>query len=265
MVKDDSAEQKAEAPYDGWFDRNQMRVLKLSVIAVFLMLVLGGIFIVHSIQVATQRADDNARAVTLLSKNLDTSRKQLTEHGITPSAPPAKTVVEQVDGAPGATGAAGRNGAQGEPGPSGPPGPSGKPGVQGSPGTDGQTGAPGVNGTDGIDGKDGAQGEQGVPGPAGPAGQDGKDGTNGTNGKDGVPPVSWTYTDPAGVAYTCSRVTDFDPSAPRYTCAPDAVSTPPPSDTGFLASSRSSSPSRRQEMPMMMSVAYAIVSERKRL
>jgi hypothetical protein len=251
----------------GWFDRNQMRVLKASLVAVFVLMVLGGAYISHEIRGATQRADASATAVQKLSKNLDSSRKQLIDHGIKPSAPSAKTIVEQVGGVPGATGAPGKNGAtgvsgqegtQGKPGPSGPPGSPGSPGTNGvgSPGAAGETGAPGIPGTNGVDGKDGAPGA---------AGQDGKDGTNGKDGSNGQPPAGWTYTDPAGVPYTCSPVSGFDPASPRYACTADTATAPTSSNAGFLASGEPASPSRRQEMPVMMSVAYAIVSERKRL
>lgn len=261
---------------DGWFERHQMKLLKGSLVTLFVLMVLGGVYISYEMLTLSQRASDNAKAVTLLSKNLDTSRKQLTDHGITPSAPSSKTVIEQVpgaQGAPGAAGAPGKNGEPGSVGPSGPPGPSGstgKAGQEGAPGaagSPGPTGAPGVNGSDGAAGKDGAPGPAG---PAGPAGQDGKNGTDGkdgTNGKDGAPPASWTWTDPQGNTYTCLPDSGTDPAAPHYTCKADPAPpvTSPPATAGFLASGMPGGPSPKQQMPLMMSVGYAIISDRKRL
>lgn len=158
-------------------------------------------------------------------------------------------LARQVQGL-GASPVAGPPGSRGEPGPavtgpSGPPGPQGSPGAaaspvpgatgpagpKGSPGAAGPSGSPGPAGADGqsIQGEPGPAGPQGDPGPAGAAGADGKDGANGS------PPAGWTYTDPSGVAYTCSPVGDFDPSAPRYTCTPDATASPTP--TGSPSSS----------------------------
>lgn len=265
------ADRTSEVPggdVDGWFDRHQMHVLRASLIALFVMMVLGGIYISHEMLTLSQRASDNAQAVTSLSKNLDTSRKQLTDHGITPSAPPAKTVVEQVGGTPGAAGSPGKNGT---PGNEGPVGPSGSPGPTGKPGSTGKDGSPGATGPTGAAGTNGIDGSAGDVGPAGPAGQDGKNGTDGANGKDGkdgkdgAPPAGWTYTDPSGQSYTCAPVSDFDASAPRYACTADTAAAPSASNAAFQTYAASSSPSRQQDTPMMMSAVYAIVSERKRL
>lgn len=161
----------------------------------------------------------------------------------------------------GATPVAGEPGSRGEVGPSGPPGPPGKdapsaaPGATGPPGKSGESGKPGADST--APGPSGAAGRNGsdstVPGPTGPAGaagqdgrdgadgvpgQDGADGTDGANGADGrpgEPPVSWTYTDPAGVSYTCRRVDGFDASNPRYTCSADAAPDPAHEALGLFA------------------------------
>ncbi|BBA99294.1 hypothetical protein RVR_5848 [Actinacidiphila reveromycinica] len=177
----------------------------------------------HSVQDSNQRLAKGQAAqktvISRLSSGLDTSRKQLQQHGVTPSAPPAKSIVQDVPGVPGTPGVKGE---PGSPGPSGPPGKPGKdstvPGPAGSPGADstvpGPEGSPGVAGT------------QGDPGPAGPAGKDGTDGKDGQDGKDGAPPAGWTFTDATGQSYTCSPVGDFDPSAPRYACTADAAAPP---------------------------------------
>jgi hypothetical protein len=197
--------------------------------------------VMHSVQASNNRLADGQKAqatvITRLSSSLDTTRQQLQQHGVTPSAPPAQSIVKAVPGLPGAVGAPGAQGAQGAPGSTGPPG------VPGSAGSPGPTGSPGpVSTVPGPGGSPGVAGPQGVPGVAGADGKDGapgKDGTNGTDGRDGAngaPPAGWTWTDPAGISYTCSPVDGFDPTAPRYTCAPDPV-TPPtesPSRKGLL-------------------------------
>lgn len=278
-AEDDASTPAHATPHDGWFDRHQMHVLKSSLLALFVLMVLGGVYISHEIRVATQRANDNATAVAELSKSLDTSRKQLTDHGITPSAPPAKTIVEGIpgaEGAPGANGAPGKSGAQGESGPSGPPGPTGAPGATGKTGSTGQDGSSGVAGPIGPTGAPGINGIDGAQGPVGPAGQDGangkdgtdgKNGTDGTDGKNGVPPAGWTYTDPTGASYTCSPVSDFDPAAPHYVCTADPVAptTPPAALKSDFVASSPIIPSPKRDVPPVVSVGYAIISERKRL
>jgi hypothetical protein len=201
-------------------------------IAVFVVLVL------HSVQDSNRRLAEGqaaqATVIARLSTSLDTTRQQLQQHGVTPSAPPAQSIVGGVPGVPGATGTPGRPGPSGAPGPSGSPGPTGPTGKTGSAGADGTPGATGPPGAAGNDGQTGAQGDpgpagpQGDPGPAGPAGADGTNGTDGRDGTNGSPPAGWTYTDPNGVAYTCSPVDGFDPQSPRYTCAPDVTATPTP-------------------------------------
>lgn len=117
-----------------------------------------------------------------------------------PSGPPGR---DGVDGSPGAAGPAGPPGADGStvPGPVGPQGPAGRDGVDGV-------------GVDGIDGGPGPQGPQGDTGPAG------------ASGADGQPPLSWTWMDPLGITYSCTRTDMFDPAAPTYSCAPTPKPTP---------------------------------------
>jgi len=127
----------------------------------------------------------------------------------------------------------GARGPAGPPGPSGPSGPSGPPGPSGA---SGGRGAAGKSGTAGASGRDGAQGPQGPPGPTGvagppgPSGAAGQDGQDGRDGQDGQPPTSWTFS--VGTQqWTCTRVGDFDPAAPRYSCTPDPI-TPTDTPTG---------------------------------
>lgn len=196
-------------------------------LAVFIGLVL------HSVQESNKNLADGQKAqatvIARLSSSLDTTRQQLQQHGVTPSAPPAQSIVKGVPGVPGAVGAQGVQGVPGSVGPSGERGAPGSPGPAGSPGpvstVPGPAGSPGAAGVQGIPGAPGADGKDGAPG---------KDGTNGTDGRDGAdgkPPAGWTYTDPAGVSYSCVPVDGFDPSAPRYTCSPGTATTPPPSSS----------------------------------
>lgn len=133
----------------------------------------------------------------------------------------------------GASPVAGPPGSRGEPSPTatGPAGPPGARGEQGSPGANASP-VPGPTGATGPPGADSTiPGPQGSPGTAG---QDGKDGTNGKDGAAGQPPAGWKYTDPAGITYICSRVDDFDPSDPRYTCSPSTPSSPTPTPASGL-------------------------------
>lgn len=147
----------------------------------------------------------------------------------------------------GATPVAGRPGSRGDVGPSGPRGEKGDRGEPGKaaptaspkPGPTGPRGAPGKDST--VPGPAGSPGQNatGVPGEPGKDGADGKDGAPGKDGKDGAdgkPPAGWTYTDPAGVTYQCSPVSDFDPDAPRYDCQPTSTGggQPSPSSSSLL-------------------------------
>lgn len=92
------------------------------------------------------------------------------------------------------------------PAPSGPPGPVGSQGPQGDPGV----------------------GEQGPQGPAGPAGQDGS------------PPAGWTWTDPSGVTYDCTR--DGQTPTPHYTCTVRPSPSPSPSASASASASPTAAP-----------------------
>ena len=123
-------------------------------------------------------------------------------------------------GLPGASGDVGPAGSAGPPGPSGPPGGSGPSGPPGAPGT-------GEPGPAGPQGPEGAQGLSGAQGPPGPAGADGAAGADGRPGADGQPPAGWTTTYPDGSSDVCTRVPDFNPATPQYTCTHN----PPPEPT----------------------------------
>jgi hypothetical protein len=183
-------------------------------LAAFIALVL------HSVQASNQRLADGqaaqATVISRLSTSLDTTRQQLQQHGVTPSAPPAQSIVQGVPGVPGTPGTQGAPGSPGVKGDKGDPG-SPAPVITPSPGASGAPGVAGKDGTNGVDGLPGRDGKDGAPG---------KDGTNGTDGRDGVdgkPPAGWTWTDPAGLSYSCTM---DDPSGPHYTCAPDPVVSP---------------------------------------
>lgn len=202
----------------GWVDRHQIVLLRLMMVAVFALVIVGGVFVSWQMNTLSHRANDNAKAVELLSKSLDTSRQQLAQHGITPAAPPAKTIVEEVEGSPGPAGAPGAQGLTGPQGATGPQGPQGKPGTngqQGSPGPVGPTGDPGVPGAAGADGKPGTNGADGSPGPAGPAGPTGPQGPQGVQGPPGTTPDTISFKHADGTTETCTR----DPnSSSSYTC-----------------------------------------------
>lgn len=183
---------------------------------------------------------------------VDTAKQandKLEASGQTPVQIPQQAI-EAAQGATGATGATGSTGATGAQGPQGEPGVPGEPGRDGADGATGATGATGKDGATGAtgstgssgqkgaDGQPGAAGADGAAGPAGPAGPQGEPGATGATGAQGnpgEPPVSWTYTDPLGQSYTCSRVPDFSASAPRYSCAADGggvAPTEPPAMEG---------------------------------
>lgn len=189
--------------------------------AVMLFLLLGVAMVVKIWSTENQVTTLNT-TVGQLSAGLTTTRDQLQQHGIQPSAPPPEKIIAGVPGAQGIPGLAGAVGAQGPPGPAGPPGspgPAGSPGVAGSPGAVGPSGAAGSPGSNGVNGQDGPAG---VPGPAG---------SPGTNGKDGSPPNSFTWTDPnSGVTYTCTR----SASTGDYTCASQTPSPTPSPTQGAL-------------------------------
>lgn len=141
--------------------------------------------VIHSLQASNERLADGQNrqqaVIDRLSSSLDTSRQQLQQHGVTPSAPPAQSIVRGVPGVPGVAGAQGVPGVPGSPGPTGPPGRPGPastvPGPAGSPGAPGQ---PGADST--VPGPQGPQGEQGPTGATGPQGEQGAKGDPGEPG-----------------------------------------------------------------------------------
>lgn len=246
----------------GWFQQNQVRLLKWSVIAAFLAVVAGGFFVSYSIFQLGEKGKQRDVTIAALSKGLDQSREQLRDNGITPTVPPAETVVEQVKGDPGPKGDVGAQGEQGPPGPTGPsgsPGPrgekgdTGREGVPGAAGETGPSGAPGTNGSDGQDGAQGAQGEPGPPGPQGepgPMGPMGPEGPEGPEGPQGTLPGTMTINHSDGSSETCTLQEDGS----TYNCSGNgpAPQPSPGDDPG---------PSE----PARMSQVYAIVSDRKRM
>lgn len=214
-------------------------LLWAAVVAVFL---LGCAYIVER-QLAFQASLSAQQTATAkLATALDQTRSQLQQHGVTPSAPPATTIVKSV---PGATGPAGQSIV-------GPQGPAGKDGVSPDPSTiaalaaamihpsAGPSGAPGPVGARGLPGADstvpgpagatgapGAAGQNGSPGPAGPKGDQG---SVGPSGPAGPAPSGWTFTSSDGTVYDC--IPDSS-GTNHYTCTARAGTGPssPPSPT----------------------------------
>jgi hypothetical protein len=230
-----------------WLIKHQVAALRVSFAAVFVLMVMAGMYVSHQISVLSSRTNQQGEVIIQLSRSLDTSRSQLADHGIKPKEPPSDQIVQGVQGLPGAQGIPGQTGPQGVPGtsvtgkpgvvgPSGPPGAPGVPGVPGKAGVNGTTvtGAPGLQGVPGTAGKDGTNGKDGINGVNGTDGKDGKDGTNGVNGKNGSPPAGWTWKDAGGQGYTCIPDDPFDVDHPHYACTADPAPepTPTPTDTG---------------------------------
>ncbi len=203
-----------------------------------------------------QIANQNA-AIDKLSSGLATTEAQLTQHGITPAAPPPAQIV---------TGATGPAGPQG-PGPSDaqvqtavdvylsahPPTANVSadalttvvtayltqhPPAAGPPPSDTQVSnavatymaahpAPsGPAGPTGSAGAPGATGQTGAQGPEGPQGVQGPQGDPGPTGATGPPPAGWTWTDQLGTTYNCTQDSQGTASAPHYTCTAQAPTSP---------------------------------------
>jgi hypothetical protein len=218
-------------------------------LAGLLLFLLGCAFIVVQLlslrsTVNSQQASQQAQstAISKLSTALDQTRTQLQQHGVTPKAPPATTIVKDVPGAAGASVV----------GPQGPAGPAGaSPDVQAiaqlvlsmihpSAGPAGPAGAVGPAGPAGADST--------VPGPAGAAGaagQDGKDGSDGAQGGTGPAPSGWTFTAADGTVYDC---TPDAAGSSHYTCQAESGTGPqPPSDPAPLPSQSAVASSRQAE------------------
>lgn len=194
-----------------------------------------------------------ATAISKLASALDTSRTQLKDHGVTPSASSAGQILRGTPGAQGVQGAQGAQGVPGRdaptpdvteiaglaasmvtpsPGPSGPPGESitGPPGAAGQPGADSTVPGPsGPAGPSGAPGQDGAPGPEGPPGPAGAA---------------GPPPSSWTWTDPSGTSYEC---VEDEPGGTTYSCSQTGSAPASPSPTPDPSQSTATNSSVRAE------------------
>ncbi len=261
----------------GWFDRNQFRVLKVAVAAIFGLVLLTGAYVSFQLFTLSDRTNEQGATIAALSENLDSSREQLKDNGITPTVPPAKTVVEKVEGSPGAKG---DTGAQGVEGPAGPIGPSGSPGPRGPKGDTGETGQAGVpgaagetgpSGAPGTNGQDGAEGTRGEPGPAGPQGEQGiqgpqgEAGPTGPAGPQGTLPPTMTINHSDGSSETCTLRNDGS----TYDCS-GAPAVPPTSTDAPTPSQQVTSSDYRRDSPQGpispsgLSQVYAIVSERKR-
>ncbi len=260
-----------------WLERNQLRVLRWSVIAAFVAVIAGGCYISYAILQLGEKGKERDVMISALSKSLDDSREQLKDNGITPSAPPAKQVVESVEGQPGARGATGPTGPKGDDGPPGPTGPTGPPGPRGEKGDtgdngeNGEAGAPGAAGESGPSGAPGANGENGqagVPGPAGPAGPEGPvgpqgpQGDRGEKGDPGTLPETLTINHADGSSETCTRSGDS-----TYNCTSNVPPTTDPDtepQAGQQVSAYTGGGREHPGSPVTMSQVYAIVSERKR-
>lgn len=259
---------------DGWFDRHQFHVLKIAVAVIFGLVLLTGAYVSYQLFTLSDRTNEQGATITALSQGLDSSRDQLKDHGITPTVPPAKTVVEKIEGSPGAKGDTGAQGVGGPPGPTGPsgsPGPRGQKGDTGASGQDGTSGVAGEtgpSGAPGVNGQDGAQGPQGEPGPAGPqgeAGPMGPQGPEGPQGPQGTLPATMTINHSDGSTETCTLQGDS-----TYNCS-GTNPEPTPTDTSSPSSQVTASDYRHDESPqgpdspVRMSQVYAIVSDRKRM
>lgn len=213
-------------------------VLELVAVAIILLGVGFVAYTLHAVDAANHRMQEQQRAqatvISRLSTGLDTTRRQLQQHHVTPAAPAASSIVRGVQGIPGVPGAAGASGspgAAGSPGPSGEPGQPGRngsPGAAGSPGPTGPSGAPGVQGSPGpASTVAGPQGPKGDTGAQGPKGDTGDTGAAGPAGPAGPPPSGWTftYTDELGKSTTYNCAPDSDGST-HYTCTPTSGPAP---------------------------------------
>lgn len=230
-------------------------LLRLSVLLLFL---LGCAYVVVQLlslraTVDAQQAGQTADTVAIeqLSTALKTTQDQLTQHGITPKAPPPAQIVQGIPGAAGQSIV-------------GPAGPAGQNGVSPDPqaianlvlamihpvpGPAGSVGPVGPAGAAGAAGKDST-----VPGPAGPAGSAGKDGANGQAGKDGAQgaagpagpagpaPSGWSFTAADGTVYDCAPDTA---GSTHYSCtARQKPPPPPPSPSQSATTPKQTTPHR---------------------
>lgn len=203
----------------------------VEMVAVVFLLAVAGVlaYTLHALAASNHQLAREQHAqstvISRLSTGLDTTRRQLQQHHLTPSAPPPQSIVSQVPGVPTPIpGPPGPPGAPGKaaptltpsPGPAGPTGPAGRPGPASTiPGPSGAPGSPGPAST--------------VAGPAGPTGPPGRDGKDGSPGPAGPPPSGWTFTwtDELGKSTTYNCTPD-SPGSTHYTCTPTSSSGPTP-------------------------------------
>lgn len=204
--------------------------VRLASVAV-LFLALAGIALAVNTLEASNRSLQRQQAaqatvISKLASGLDTTRQQLKQHGVKPSAPAASSIVRGVQGVPGVAGPAGATGAAGavgSPGPSGAPGRNGSSGAAGPTGPAGASGQPGVAGSPGPTGAAGASGAQGPKGDTGAQGDTGPQGPKGDTGDPGPagpPPSGWSFTYPPGALGVTYNCTPDSPGSTHYTCAP---------------------------------------------
>lgn len=202
---------------DAGKDGRAHRLLYIGAVAVLLGIAyLAWQFVVQQQQIGALR---DSGSITADQANL--LANQVRSLGATPVVQPAAAGQTGATGATGTAGINGRDGANGKDGAT-PACLATTQQCQGAAGTNGQDGQ---SGKDGVDGRDGANGKDG---------QDGKPGIDGTNGADGQPPSSWTTTYPDGSTQTCTRDSNFDPSAPTYTCAVQSPTNPTPTTPAVL-------------------------------
>ena len=178
-----------------------------------------------------------SKVISDLSLGLSAAEQQLTQHGIRPLPPPPQTIIEQ--GAAGPPGPGPSDAQvltavtaylQGHPVPAGPgptaaavaaavsayltanppsPGPGPSEAQVADAVTTYLAAHPAPAGPTGAAGPAGPAGDAGPPGPQGPAG---------ATGPAGSAPAGWSWTDAAGVTYTCTP--DTGTPQPHYSCAP---------------------------------------------
>jgi len=184
-------------------------------------------FALNAVEASNHRLQQQQAAqdtvISKLASGLDTTRRQLQQHGVKPKAPAASSIVRGIPGVPGPAGASGSPGATGSPGPAGASGAPGRNGSNGSPGPAGPTGQPGAAGSPGPAGP---QGPKGDAGPQGPQGDTGPQGETGPQGPAGPPPsgLTFTYTDELGksTTYNCT----LDQGTTHMSCAAQSSSGP---------------------------------------
>jgi hypothetical protein len=240
-----------------WLRRHPIAALRAAFALVFLLMILGGVYVFHSVWTLSNRSSKQDQVIGKLAEGLDASRSQLQKNGINPTAPPADQIIKAV---PGATGPAGPTGPKGEPGATvtGPPGQVGPVGPSGAPGPSGASGAPGTPGTNGVDGKDGKDGATGPQGPQGATGAQGPAGPAGPQGEPGTAPSTYTFHWSNGKTFTCIRTGGEGTSA--FDCTEQSA---PPPDPSSDVGNASDNGGNGGGIPVASWALYAVVQERK--